>query len=87
MQYLSHKLLNILKIHLQYTSSHCRAGLSSTSLSTCSLKLVVKAIGILKGTAGQLMILIFLQSKNSVYEKVQKAYEGQRAPEIGLLGG
>jgi hypothetical protein len=32
----------------------------------------VKAADILKGTAGQLMILIFLQTRNSVSEKVRR---------------
>jgi len=47
----------------------------------------VKAVDILKGIAGQLMILIFLQPQNSVYEKGQKAYKGERAPGLGLLSG
>lgn len=49
----------------------------------------MKEVDILKGTAGQLMKLIqvFLQPQNSVYEKGQKAYKGQRAQGLGLLSG
>jgi hypothetical protein len=47
----------------------------------------VKAVYILKGTAEQLMILVFLQPQNSVYENVQKAYKGERTPGLGLLSG
>jgi len=47
----------------------------------------VKVVDILKWTAGQLMILIFLQPQNNVYKKGQKAYGGQRAPGLGLPSG
>jgi hypothetical protein len=47
----------------------------------------VKAVNILEGIAGQLMILRFLQPQNSVYKKGQNAYKGERAPGLGLLSG